>query len=246
MTAWANSELTAFLLAFCRIGGCLMLAPWFGTLRVPARFRAAVALTFAALAAPAIPSASVEDRIDPPTIVTEVAIGISMGVCLRLVASIAQTAGNLIATQIGLMVPGAPSIDDGEPVLPPADILGLATLTVALALDVHHIILLALLRSYDVLPVGGGHFDLATELQRVISLATTAFATALRIASPLIAIGFALNLLLGITNRLVPTVPIQFLSGPLLVAAGLFLLTSVIGDLLAPSWTLIETALSRR
>jgi flagellar biosynthesis protein FliR len=130
--------------------------------------------------------------------------------------------------------------------LPPADILGLATLTVALALDVHHIILLALLRSYDVLPMGGGHFDPATELQRVISLATTAFATALRIASPLIAIGFALNLLLGITNRLVPTVPIQFLSGPLLVAAGLFLLTSVIGDLLAPSWTLIETALSRR
>ena len=117
---------------------------------------------------------------------------------------------------------GAP-VNEDEPLPAIATLLTLAATALLFVTDQHFEIFKALAASYAALPPSDG-FSARFAMTQLADTAARAFMLALRIGSPFLIFSVILNLAVGLTNRLVPTVQIFFLATPFLVLGGLFLL----------------------
>jgi flagellar biosynthesis protein FliR len=228
--------LVVFLL-FCRIGGCLMLMPGFSSTRVPVQVRLfvafAVTLALTPLLLPAINT--VVPGLAPPQvlqlIVSETLIGLLIGLIGRLFYMALQfmaTAAAQFAGYGGL--PGVP-VEDTEPNSAVTTFITLTATVLLFVTDQHWEILRALLASYAALPVNE---PVAAELSlaRVTDAFSSTFMLALQISSPFIVYALIINLMVGIANKLVPQIPVFFISIPFVLAGGLLLLYFTIGEAL--------------
>ena len=114
-------------------------------------------------------------------------------------------------------------VNEEEPLPAIATLLTLAATALLFLTDQHLEIFKALAASYTTLPASEG-FSSRFALTQLADTAARAFLLALRIGSPFLIFSVILNLAIGLTNRLVPTVQIYFLATPFLVLGGLFLL----------------------
>jgi len=231
-----GAVLAAFL-AFCRIGACFMLMPGMGSARVPVNIRlfVAVAVSLALLAhlwdaiLPAIdrrPAALV------PLIVSELLIGSLIGLMARFYLMAMQ----FIATGVAMMVgyggmPGT-AIEENDPQSPLGGIISLSALLVLFALDFHHQILFALVRSYEMAPLSAS-FDAQSALADLSDTLSESFLVVLRLGSPFIAYAILVNIGTGLVNKLAPQIPVYFISLPFVIAGALILMYLSIGNMLS-------------
>ncbi|KZL17766.1 flagellar biosynthesis protein FliR [Pseudovibrio axinellae] len=116
--------------------------------------------------------------------------------------------------------------------LPP--MAGLITLTATAMLFItgaHADIFVGLAESYRTIPVGGD-FVPAAALDQFSSKLMRAMLLALRITSPFLVYGVIVNLTVGLTNRLMPQMPVYFVALPAVMMGGLFILWQVITELM--------------
>src|SRR5215470_17169658 len=96
----------AFMLVFARIGTMVMLLPGLGELSVPPRVRLTIALILSAILLPLHRSAyQIDMRAIGPVLLMlgqELLIGAVLGLTARLAISALQTAGSVVAQQLGL------------------------------------------------------------------------------------------------------------------------------------------------
>lgn len=219
--------LYAVLLIFVRIGAAVMLLPAFGEPYVPTRIRLLIALMVALVVAPVI-----APRLPamPPggvalltVILGETLIGIFLGTIARLFMSALTTAGMVIAymsTMANALTNDPSAAQQGSIA---GTFLTLVALMAVIALDLHHVMLLAVVDSYGLFtpgeapPVG----DLADMVTRIVS---QTFRLAFQIAAPFIVVGLVFFLGLGLLGRLMPQMQVFFVAMPLQIAIGLILL----------------------
>src|SRR5581483_10354769 len=90
---------------FVRIGSCLMVAPTFAAVAVPARVRIVLAGAIALIVAPLIGNpADVEPFSPAGAVVTvqQILIGVALGFCLQLIFDSVTMGGQLLASSMGL------------------------------------------------------------------------------------------------------------------------------------------------
>ena len=225
MTAITSDTVLLVFLAFCRIGGCLMLMPGFSSTRVPVNVRLfiAVAVTLALspvilpvlqTALPQLPTSTVVALV-----ISETVIGGLIGVMGRTFFLALQFMATAAAMYIGLgSMPGSP-IEDTEP-LP-----GLCRLDHThrdAAFCSHRPALGGSARNGGVLLGAPGTEPFAIELSfaRVADAFSNTFLLALQISSPFIVYALIINLMVGIANKLVPQIPVYFISMPFVFAGG--------------------------
>lgn len=237
MTAIGSDTVLLVFLAFCRIGGCLMLMPGFSSSRVPVHVRlfiaVAVTLALAPLLVPVLRAALPNMPADTMLVllVSETVIGILIGVMGRLFFLALQFMATAAAMYIGLgTMPGAP-IEDSEPLPAFATLITLSATLLFFLTEQHWEVLRALMASYAALPVTE---PLAIELglAKLSDAASAAFLLALQISAPFIVYTLIVNLMVGIANKLTPQIPVYFISIPLVLAGGFFLLYFTIGEAL--------------
>lgn len=228
MTFDAGQFVIAAFLAFCRIGGCFMVMPGLSSVRVPTQVRlfVAVAVSMAILA-------NTWDQIAPhaqrsvdvviASMISELAIGVLIGLLARIYLLALQFMGSAIAMMIGYGGGVAPPIEESEPQAPLATILSFSALLMLFVLDFHHQVIAALLTSYRILPPGAG-FDAQSALLDISGTLSDTFVAVLRLGSPFIAYALLINLAIGFVNKLTPQIPVYFVSQPFVIAGGLILL----------------------
>src|SRR3569623_1939370 len=218
------AETAIFLIVFARVGAVLMLLPVFSAESVPAQLRLLIALGMAlglwGLLGPKIPAAATGSL--PATIITERVGGLAMGAIIRIMFMAAVMAGSLISLQIGLS--SALIFDPGQGQVPLlSKFIAVAATIVCLSLGVHHLWLGALVRSYDVFPVGG--LPPANDFtQLAIRTTTQSMALGVSLAAPLLVYGIVFNVALGLMARLAPSIQVFFIVQPLNLLLGLAIL----------------------
>ena len=105
-------------------------------------------------------------------------------------------------------------------------------LLVLFALDFHHQILFALVRSYEMAPVSAG-FDTQAALADLSDTLSESFLVVLRLGSPFIAYAILVNIGTGLVNKLAPQIPVYFISLPFVIAGALVLMYLSIGNMLS-------------
>jgi flagellar biosynthetic protein FliR len=218
----------AFVL-FCRIGGCLMLAPGFSNTQIPTQVRLfvalAVTLTLTPLLLDRVPSAALGD--DPiltfRIIAVESLVGGMIGVLARLFYLALETLAVGAATMLGFSSPSGFQVENDEPMAPLATLISLAAIALLFAANLHWELLRGLVASYDVMPVGAD-FNARLALKQIAEVLGESFRLALRIASPYVIYALVVNLALALVNRLTPQIQVFFVATPFVVAGGLILL----------------------
>ena len=222
-----QSLVMALFVAFCRVGGCLMVMPGFSTARVPVMVRLLLTITVSMAMLPMMWSAIIP-HVHGNTagytliIAQETLIGVVLGMIARFYTIGLQFLGTIITMMIGLNTPPAGDIleDTSEGQL--TNLLTFAGLMVMFMLDFHHQLFLALAETYKTWPVGGG-FDVQKGLVTLVDTLAATFTIMLRLSSPFILFNVLFNLSIGFINKLAPVVPVYFISTPYQVMGGLLL-----------------------
>ncbi len=228
--------LVVFLL-FCRIGGCLMLMPGFSSTRVPVHVRLFIALAISLALTPLLlPTMNtVVPGLSPPQVMrlifSETLVGLLIGLigrCFYVALQFMVVAASQFA---GFGAPGGTPIEDPEPVPTFATFVTLTATVLLFVTDQHWEILRALIASYTALPIDD---PVTSELSlaRLADALSSTFLLAVQITSPFIVYALIINLMVGIANKLVPNIPVFFISMPFTLAGGLLLLYFTIGEAL--------------
>jgi flagellar biosynthetic protein FliR len=219
--------LTLFV-AFCRIGGCIMVLPGFSSARLPVMIRLFMALTISLALMPLMwndiyPHLGHNYSDFVSLIALETLTGVVLGMITRFYALGLQFLGTVITMVIGLSTPPAGDIleDSSESQL--TNILSFTGLMVLFMLDFHHQLFMALAESYRTWPPGQG-FDPQKALVSLVDTLAATYTIMLRLASPYILFNVLFNMSIGFINKLAPVVPVYFISTPYMVLGGTMLL----------------------
>lgn len=231
-----NAIIAAFL-AFCRIGGCFLVMPGLSSARVPVQVRLFVAIgaSFALLAHLwdiILPAADRNPGVLVPMIISELLTGGLLGLLARLYMMALQFMGTAIAMLIGFGGAAGPGLEGGEPSGPLGDLISFSALLLLFVFDFHHEILRALIQSYQFAPIDV-FFNPRSALVDVTDTVSEAFMVVLRLGSPFLAYALLVNLTIGFVNKLVPQIPVYFISLPMVVAGGLILFYFGVGTMLS-------------
>jgi flagellar biosynthetic protein FliR len=225
----------AFMLTFARVGTLVMLMPGIGEQMISPRLRLSFALLLTLVLFP-LTRTLLPANPSPPTIAIllagELAIGFVLGLATRMVVAALQTAGSIVAQQLGLSFAMTVDPSFGGQQAAVGNFLTLLGLTLVFAFDIHHLAIMAIRDSYAFLPPTGmpGTSDAA---MLVLKAVARGFALAVQIAAPFIAFGILFNIGLGVLARLMPQLQVFFLAMPASILLGMVVLLAVVGVMMS-------------
>ena len=227
-----------------RIGAALQVLPAIGGNGMPRRARLILTLALAASLStllPAPPQAAV-DAMTALNVVREFAIGIAIGLMLKLAFEAGTLAGEFVSQGMGLSFAtmADPLTDAHVPVLSHWFFLvfGLVFFT----LDAHLALVKLLLDSYHAQPIGAPIADMHAFLSSVPAFFSTALRAGVLLALPVTVALLAVNIVFGVLSRAAPQLnPLQ-IGMPVALLLGLALLVVLARELLGPVQALFGQA----
>ena len=151
-----------------------------------------------------------------------------LGLSVRAIVAALQTAGTIIAQQLGLAFAMTvdPSVGNQQATL--GSFLSLLGLTLVLAADLHHLALVAIRDSYALMPPLGmpATGDAAAFAVQAVA---RSFTLSVQIAAPFIAFGILFNLGLGVLSRLMPQMQVFFVATPASIMIGMLVFLATVG-----------------
>lgn len=236
MTITSGAVLLTFVV-FCRIAGCLMLMPGFGSSRVPFQVRLYIAVSATLVLAPLIIPVFEGDLANaaPPQmlqlIASETLIGATIGMMTRIFFLALQFMGTAAAMLSGFGGMPDNAVDESEPAPAVANILTLTATVLLFAMGLHMDVLRALITSYSIIPVTE-LFDPRFALGKVTDAASDSFFLIVQLTAPFLVFSLIVNFLSGILNKMTPMIPVYFITMPFMVAGGLLILFFTISEAL--------------
>ncbi len=154
-----------------------------------------------------------------PVIATELGCGVAMALAFRLTLSAADLVGTMTAQALGLSSASLfdPATEQTDSVA--SRVVTLFALSLALAVGAHRVVLLGVLESFQVVPLGGLR-SFAPVGQVLVDLASDSFAAGLRLSLPLAGLAVTLQLALATVSRAAPTLQLFSVGWPLLLLTG--------------------------
>ncbi|WP_170359896.1 flagellar biosynthetic protein FliR [Ruegeria arenilitoris] len=223
LLAQLGGVLWSSFVVFLRVSALVSLLPAFGERSIPTRVKLGVAMAFTLVVAPSVSIAEPVSGLMPlvQLILTEILIGLTLGIGLRLLVLALQTAGSMAAQATSLSQILGSAAADPAPAM--GHFLTLSGLALATLMGVHIRAAQFLIDSYSLFPVGAA--PTATDLSRWgVSQVSRSFALAFGLAMPFVIASLIYNLALGVINRAMPQLMVAFVGAPAITFAGLFLL----------------------
>ena len=231
MTITILPELAAlFMLVFARVGTMVMLMPGLGERFVLNRAKLAIAVFLALLLMP-VARPLMQVPSDPgllmSLLISEILIGAILGLSARLIMAALQTAGVIMANQIGLGFATAvdPAMGQQNPSI--GNFLSILGITLVLVMDLHHLAIVAIHNSYTMLPPGA-YPSVGDASALGLQAVSKGFSIAVQMSAPFIVFGLLFNLGLGVLARLMPQFQVFFLGAPASILIGMAILAAIV------------------
>jgi len=222
-------------LLFVRVGSCLMLFPSISDVAVNTQVRLMIAvlvsLAMFPLIEPTMPALPESNTLMLKYIFIEMAIGIMMAISAKIFMSAMHVAGELIGFSAGLHASTLFDPTSGSQSTAPAIFLGVVASLLVFVTNLHHVMIEGLFESYSYFPAGNlpplGDASLA-----LLNVVRDIFIVGIKLAAPVMVIGFLSYFAFGVFNRLIPQLQVFFVALPLTIVVGLFILGLSLGSMI--------------
>jgi len=211
-------NLFAFFILFARIGAVFMLMPGIGSGYVPVNIRLVIALALAFIITPLLKDGlpiMPESQIDLMLLLlSEVIVGVFIGIVARILIGALQTAGTLVALFASLanaMIRDPIAEQQSSLISTFLSMLGMVLIIVT---DLHHLMIRGIVESYSLFQVGQPLLfgDFSEVLARRVA---DSFVLGVQLASPFMLAALVYYIGLGILGRLMPVLPVFIVGMPL-------------------------------
>ncbi len=218
-----NDTMIQFGLLLVRPGLMMLTAPFFGAVFAPPQVRAGLSLLIAFTLAPLVPLPDVHSPAGLAVMLgREGAIGLSLGLAIRLLTAVAEFAGELGSYQSGMSAGAMIDPVSGVRNTQIAAIYTNLTIIICFVTNAHHVFLRALVASYQSVPmgIGGVASGVAGSVSHMLGFV---FVFGMRLAAPMLVVMLLVEVVLGLMTKVAPSLNIMTLGAPLRVPIGLLL-----------------------
>jgi len=219
--------LTGFALALFRVGGLMLVAPFWSSRSVPLMVRSALTVLLVTLLIPVLQGSPRPDHVGVLSFVSEWIIGVGIGLGAAILIAGVELAGDVLAIQTGLS--GANVLDplSGQGTGAVSQLLTLVVTLLLLVTGGHLVMLEALARSFEVAPLGVP-VDVRSGALHLVRLGALVFYGGLQFAAPIVAAVSLGYLALGVLARTSPQLNMLAVAFPLQIGIGLLVLALVL------------------
>ncbi len=227
------------LLALTRLSGMMLMTPPFNHVAVPVQVRIAMAFSLVLLVwnrlAAHAPALSPDVLTLTGLAASELAVGLCIGFVARLVLVAASFAAELIGVQAGFGMAAVIDPMSASQVTVLTSLYDWTMLALFLALDMHHVVIEAVMQSFVVVPPGTPVLS-AVAMAGIVPLAGQIFTIGLALVAPILGVLLLTHLVLVLAARAVPQINLMAVGFPITVLVGLVgllvnldLMTGIVG-----------------
>ena len=207
-------EFLNWLVIFVRAGALMTVFPIFSAQHMPARLRMALAAALAYFASLGVGDFSFPTDSMLPMIGIlgmEIMVGLLMGFVAKMLFYAVDIVGAICSAEIGLaMAQISNPISGGQKPVLTTTLYYLAAL-LWLGFNFHHELMVAFVRSYDYLPIGGASLNEPLAMG-LIARTNGLFRIGLQMAAPIMAVIFIVTLIFAVFSRAVPQMNVFIMS----------------------------------
>lgn len=220
------TEIFSFYLTFFRVSVVLFLMPFFGGNSIPKTVKAALALV---LSLALWPHLSFPGEMMPTGVniilmfLGEAVLGLILGLIVNFLFAAVQLGGQIIGFQMGFAMVNVVDPITGTSNAVTAHFLYMCTMLTFLVLNGHLFLIQALGMSFEYVPPG--KLLLTPELaNHFFEFSGIMFTLAIRIAAPIMAALFLVDLSLALISRAAPQMHVLVLGFPIKITVGFYFL----------------------
>ena len=224
-----------FMLIFARVAMIITLMPGVGAQSIPQRIRLTVALLLTFVMVPVVgdtlPQMPAGVFALVFLIISEIIVGLFIGMTGSILTSALQTAGSTIAFQTSLSAAQNTDLSTAVQGTLVSSFLSIVSLTLIFAMNIHHLVIAAVHDSYqlfkpgELMPVGD-------VVEAAVGVFAKAFLIGIQISAPFIVIGLVFNVGVGILSRLMPQFQVFLVLLPANIMIGFFFMFALIGTMM--------------
>jgi flagellar biosynthetic protein FliR len=207
--------LSAGVLVLIRLSGLMVFAPIFSSGALNSRIKAGLAVAMTILLAPvvaAVPGARAV--LDAKAVLGELGVGLVFGLSVNLLNEALEFAGTMLGYQFSFSLVNLldPNTMVETPVL--GQMLNWLGVLVLLGAGLHRTLLMALIRSFCIVPVGQAVVGAKTGAA-LSAMVAGVFLAGVQLAAPVMAAALTVEITVSLIGRLSPQLPSFVLSIPL-------------------------------
>ena len=223
-----QGQLAAFLLVLTRTSGIFLISPFFGSMNVPVQMRTLIAVAMAIVTFPVIVE---KTTVTAPesilmfggTVAQELFIGWMIGFIAFVALSSINMAGKIMDMQVGFSVAQVMDPTSGQQSPLIGSFLYNLAVIYFLVVNGHHIIISALIESFNRIPLDGLIWNEALA-NFMVDVTAGVFLTGMKIAMPVTFAILITNVGMGILARTMPQMNIFVVGIPMHLTIETFML----------------------
>ncbi len=214
-----------FIFVLARTGSIIFLFPFYRFVFFPMTVKIALVGLLSLILVPLVGGVPLPGGVLPLAmgLGREVLIGFTIGLATNFIFTGVEFAGHLMGYQMGLAMANVYDPSRATQVSIIGRLLGLMAMLIFLSANGHLLIIMTIKKSFDIIPPYGFHFSEALG-DGLLGLSREIFILGLRLAAPVMAVVFFLNLTLGILSKAVPELNMFVVGFAVIIAAGFFVL----------------------
>lgn len=222
--AFDPATFLSFVLTFMRVSLILFLLPFFGGETTPIQVKAAVCIVLTLAVWPGTAAISGEAFPAHPwsiglMLLGELVLGLSLGLMVQFIFAGIQLGGQIIGFQMGFSMLSIGDPLTNQQIIVTSFLVNMLAMAIFLTLNGHLYLLSALMGSFKLVQPGELLLT-AQSLTDMAALSANMFSLALKIAGPIVACLFMVELALALMARTAPQMNLLVLGFPIKIAVG--------------------------
>ena len=222
----------SFLLTLMRVSVLIFLMPFYGGDPIPTTIKVMVSLVLTlaiwpqlSLPGDQLPANGFEIAV---IMLGEIVLGLTLGLVVHFIFAGIQTGGELLGFQMGFTMVSVMDPVSGARISVTSHFLYSISLIIFLVLDGHLHLLQALALSFKLIPAGS--FFIGGQLANtIIEFSAGIFVLAVKIAAPVMASLFMVELTLALMGRAAPQMNLMTMGFPIKIGVGFLFLSMLFG-----------------
>ncbi len=220
-------KLLSPVMVLTRLSAFFLILPVFGWTTIPVTIKAAMAILLSIFFTMLVPFSLNSAQVSVPQaillIFNEALYGLALGLIATCIFSAVKIGGRIVEHQIGFSMAEILDPLTGESTQPLGSLLEMIFILLFLSANGHHLFLSIIWQSYQAFPIGSIP-TIGTLAGGTVKAGSAMLVAGLKLSAPILAAFLLLMVILAIFARIVPEMNILFISLPVRVGLGLFMM----------------------
>ena len=214
-------QIQKLVLILIRITAFIVVSPGFSFKGLPNTLKVALSVSLSMMVYTLIPDLPTTDSLFVLFIwaIKETLFGLGLGYVTSLIFTTMEIAGQLVDFQVGFSMASIYDASMGMQASYFGKIYYWITISVFFLLNMHHIMLETLIKSFEYIPLATIDIG-AFKAEGIVVMFSNIFELALNLAAPIIIVVLITDIVLGVISRTVPQINVLMLGMPLKTMVG--------------------------